>query len=63
VQGRLVGSFARDAAGVLTHHGSWVHVHAIVDLDPIFTGHVESTGIAAGAVLRVPEPSGDRVVR
>ena len=30
---RLVGFFAPDKAGVMTHHGTALHVHALVELD------------------------------
>jgi alpha-acetolactate decarboxylase len=54
VRGRLVGIHARDAAGVITHHGSATHVHAVVEGDSAFTGHCDAVGIAAGATLRLP---------
>jgi acetolactate decarboxylase len=60
VRGKLVGIHARNASGVLTHHGSAVHLHAVVGHHELtghdeFTGHVESVGIAAGAVLRLQD--------
>jgi len=55
VSGRLVGIHAVDAGGVLMHHGTSVHVHAIVDSAVPYTGHVEAVGLAAGAVLLLPK--------
>jgi hypothetical protein len=51
----IVGFFARDAAGELTHHGTSMHAHALVRLGGrLVTGHIDSLGIEAGATLRVP---------
>lgn len=55
IDGALVGIYARDAAGQLTHHDSSMHVHAVLGGDGgRWTGHVESTGVSAGSVLRLP---------
>jgi alpha-acetolactate decarboxylase len=54
VRGRLVGIWASAGGGVITHHGSAVHVHAVVEGDAPFTGHCDAVGVAAGAVLRLP---------
>lgn len=54
VRGRLVGIHARDSVGQLTHHGTATHTHAILGAPDAFTGHVESVGLAKGAVLRLP---------
>jgi acetolactate decarboxylase len=57
VRGRLVGFYAPDSAGDLTHHGVRSHVHVvIVGWDEPFVGHVDSVRIAPGATLRTPEP-------
>lgn len=54
-QGRIVGFFARDSAGEITHHGTSVHAHALLELDGArLTGHVESLTVAAGSFVRVP---------
>lgn len=56
VTGRLVGVYAEGSVGSLTCHGSQAHTHVILknkDGKP-YTGHVESVGVAAGAVLRLP---------
>ena len=54
VRGRLVGIHASGGGGVITHHGSVTHVHAVLTGDEVMTGHCETVGIAAGAVLRLP---------
>jgi hypothetical protein len=55
VHGRIVGFFARDSAGEITHHGTLIHAHALLDVDGTrLTGHVERLAIAPGAVVRVP---------
>ena len=55
--GVLVGVFAKDAAGNITHPGSSSHTHVILGVDGAerkVTGHVEHVGLATGAVLRLP---------
>ena len=54
VRGRLVGIHASGGGGVITHHGSATHVHAVLTDGEVMTGHCESVGIAEGAVLRLP---------
>lgn len=54
-RGRIVGFFARDSAGEITHHGTSIHAHALLELDETrLTGHVEGLTVAAGAIVRVP---------
>jgi hypothetical protein len=54
----IVGIFARDAAGVLTHHATAVHAHAILTLDGrVVTGHIDTLRVPAGAILRLPAAS------
>ncbi|MCA9244785.1 MAG: acetolactate decarboxylase [Phycisphaerales bacterium] len=56
-KGTLVGFFANDQAGVMTHHGSRTHMHVIMTLDDrTITAHVEEASVAAGSVLRLPAP-------
>jgi acetolactate decarboxylase len=51
----IVGFFAPDSAGVMTHHGTSVHAHALLTLDDrTVTGHVDSFGVSAGVVLKTP---------
>lgn len=53
---RLVGIFAPGRAGTLTHHGTALHLHAMVHgkAGPVAMGHVDAVTLAAGSVLRVP---------
>jgi hypothetical protein len=54
VYGRIVGFFARDSAGEITHHGSSIHAHALLDVDGTrLTGHVERLAFGPGAIVRV----------
>jgi hypothetical protein len=51
----VVGFLARDSAGVITHHGTSIHAHALLTVDgQRVTGHIDSMTIASGAVIRVP---------
>ncbi|MCC6908015.1 MAG: acetolactate decarboxylase [Phycisphaerales bacterium] len=51
----IVGFYAPDAAGVMTHHATAVHLHAVVDIDGrTVAGHVDEAAAGAGAVLRLP---------
>ncbi len=54
--GVLVGFFAEDAAGQLTHHGQRSHTHAIVTTQAGLEagGHVDATAVSAGATLFLP---------
>ncbi len=54
VRGRLVGIHASHGGGVITHHGSTTHIHAVVGGEAAFTGHCERAGVGAGATLRLP---------
>lgn len=57
VRGTVVGVFATDAVGRITHPDTSTHVHLLFK-DPAsgetVTGHVEQLGLLAGAVVRVP---------
>lgn len=61
VSGTLVGVYAADSVGKLTHPDTSVHIHLIYT-DPEtgkpVTGHIERIGIAAGAVLKLPADAG-----
>lgn len=47
--------FARGAEGVLTHHGTAIHAHALVETTSgMITGHVDALGVSRGAVLLLP---------
>lgn len=51
---RLIGFFAPGREGVLTHHGTALHVHALVGPDRRAMGHVDAFRLAAGASLLLP---------
>ena len=54
---RVVGFFARDQHGVMTHHGSNLHIHAIIVNgagDEWISGHLDEVEMAEGATLSVP---------
>lgn len=58
VKATIVGFYAADSEGVMTHHGSAIHAHAIVDVDgKTVTGHVERLSVGPGATLRIPARS------
>lgn len=52
-RGRLVGFLTTLPAGTLTHHGSRLHVHVVLDGPGAASGHVDSVAIATGR-LRLP---------
>lgn len=57
IEGIVVGVYAENAVGTLTHPDTSVHAH-LVFVDPVtgdrITGHLEDRGIAAGSKIRVP---------
>jgi hypothetical protein len=58
VRGTLVGVFAKDAVGDLTHPDTSTHTHVLFKdgaSGEIVTGHVERIGLSPGSVLRFPE--------
>lgn len=51
----IVGFFASDSEGVMTHHGTAMHAHALLDAKGRrITGHVDEIAFDDGAVLRLP---------
>ncbi|MCZ6837069.1 MAG: hypothetical protein O7G85_14930 [Planctomycetota bacterium] len=51
----IVGFFALDAAGVMTHHGTSIHIHAILSINGnTITGHIDRVSVLPGAILRIP---------
>lgn len=51
----VVGIYAADAAGDVTHMGSDTHMHIIVEHDGrLITGHIESIGVLPGSTLQLP---------
>jgi alpha-acetolactate decarboxylase len=58
VNGTLVGVFAKDSVGNITHPATSTHTHILYE-DPrsgeTVTGHVEQVGLRKGSVLRLPK--------
>lgn len=58
VPGTLVGVYAKDAVGNLTHPATSTHVHLVYKNEStgrLLTGHIEKIGLAAGTVLMLPK--------
>lgn len=58
VSGKLVGVFAKDAAGNITHPDTSMHMHLLfkdAKTGKMRTGHVEKLTVAPGATLLLPE--------
>ena len=54
-QGLLVGFYAENGAGRITHHSTRTHVHALVkNGDARVAGHVDAVTLKAGTVVRLP---------
>lgn len=51
----IAGFYAPNAAGVMTHHGSSTHLHAVLEVNgnPV-TGHVDRLRVGPGMVVRLP---------
>ena len=58
LHGTLVGVFAKDSVGNLTHPDMLTHTHVVYS-DPEtqaqVTGHIERVGLSAGSVVRLPK--------
>ncbi len=57
-RGTIVGIFARDAVGNLTHPDTSTHMHLLFQdsrSDKVVTGHLEQARMLKGAVLRLPK--------
>lgn len=53
--GLLVGFYAEGAEGVMTHHGSPLHAHVVLDrTGTTITAHADSVAVGPEAVIRVP---------
>lgn len=52
--GTLVGFWARDGAGAITHVGENVHAHVLVNGEPAYTAHIDRVRIAPGSTVLVP---------
>ncbi len=54
-RGQLVGFYAEDSEGVMTHHGDPTHTHVVMDRNgQTVTAHADRADVAAGAVLHLP---------
>ena len=54
MEARVVGFFAPDAVGVMTHHGTSIHAHAVLEIDGrMVTGHVDRVRVGVGATMRL----------
>ncbi|MBL4846148.1 MAG: acetolactate decarboxylase [Planctomycetes bacterium] len=53
-RGIVVGFYSEGPPGELTHHSSKTHLHVLVEGEEPQMGHVDSMGLQAGAVLRLP---------
>jgi hypothetical protein len=57
VRGKVVGVFAKDAVGDLTHPATSTHVHLLYkdpDTGKLVTAHLEQLGMKQGSVVRLP---------
>ena len=54
VRGRLIGFYTEGPPGELTHHGSRIHVHALIEGPGPTAGHVDRADFAEGVVIRLP---------
>ena len=51
----VVGFYAKNKEGVMTHHGSNLHIHGVIDQNgTITTGHLDSIEINSDATLFLP---------
>ncbi|MCB9853467.1 MAG: acetolactate decarboxylase [Phycisphaerales bacterium] len=52
---RVVGFYAQDSVGKLTHPGTSIHAHALLsESGREITGHIERIAMARGGVLKLP---------
>jgi acetolactate decarboxylase len=53
--GRLVGFYAEDSDGVMTHHGDVTHTHVVLKRNGrTITAHADHADVGPGAVLHLP---------
>lgn len=53
----VVGFFAKNQEGVMTHHGSNIHIHSLLNSNGgVATGHIDSVTLSKGAKLYLPTP-------
>lgn len=50
----LIGFYAEDSSGILTHHGQNSHIHAIVESEKI-SGHLDAVDLSSNARLFLPK--------
>lgn len=51
----VVGFFAKNQEGVMTHHGSQIHMHCFIEKEGgVATGHLDSVQLKKGATLYLP---------
>jgi len=58
VRGTMVGVFAIDAVGDITHPATMIHAHLVFEdreTGKPVTGHIEQIGLVEGAVIRLPQ--------
>jgi alpha-acetolactate decarboxylase len=58
VHGTLLGIFAKDAVGDITHPATSTHMHLVFNdgqSGQTVTGHIEQIGVLKGAILRLPK--------
>lgn len=55
VTGTIVGFFAPNQQGIMTHHGLQTHMHGLFESDNLVMGHIDSLSLRKGAVLRLPQ--------
>ena len=56
VEATLAGFFAKHEEGTMTHHGTSLHMHALLRRGgEMLTGHVDRVSLAPGALLSLPE--------
>jgi alpha-acetolactate decarboxylase len=58
VRGTIVGVFAKDAVGDITHPATSTHLHLVfkdAKTGKLLTGHLEQIGLLEGAVLQLPK--------
>lgn len=54
VRGILVGFYSEGPPGILTHAGTRVHVHAVLQDDRHTAGHVDAVTVEPGAAIGLP---------
>ena len=52
-KGRLVGFRTDRPAGEMTHHGTRIHVHLLLEDSPL-VAHVDDVVVKSGSVIRLP---------